>query len=132
MKLKLKACSPSNGKICFKYGTMVLKGNILLKFIEDGENIQFLKSQYSPSLFPINPNTYTINFINEINEHHKNFQATIQIKDSFLFYVKLNNFEKQQLKWMNKQHWIQKENNIWIIIPLILTLTGLIITYLIA
>ena len=90
MKLKLKACSPSNGKICFKYGTMVLKGNILLKFIEDGENIQFLKSQYSPSLFPINPNTYTINFINEINYILNQFPLEKNKVDKYQLYFFYN------------------------------------------
>lgn len=106
--MKIKACLPTTNAN-FEYGTMVLKDNILLKFIEDNENIHFLKSQYSPSLFPIKPNTYTVNFLNEINEHHKNFQATIQIKDSFLFYVKLNPIQKFKLKWILGKYDIQSK-----------------------
>ena len=133
MKLKLKAYSPQgDSSISFIYGTMNLKGNLLVKFIENTENIHHLKNKYGQHLFPIEPNTYTVNFLNEINKHHENFKATIHIKDSFMFYVKLNNLEVQQLKWMNKQHWIQKQNNVWIIIPIILTLIGLVITYLTA
>jgi maltooligosyltrehalose synthase len=130
MKLKLRACSPE-ANCNYEYGTMVLKDNIILEFIED-ENIGYLKMKYGEHYFPIQPNTYTLTFLNEINEHHKNFKATIHIKDSFMLNVKLNNFEVQQLKWMNKQHWIQKQNNVWIIIPIILTLIGLVITYLTA
>lgn len=113
MKLKLKACSPLNTNWNLEYGTLVLKDNILLKFIENTENINFLKMKYGEQYFPIRPNTYTVNFLNEISEHHENFKATIRIKDSLVFYVKLNWLQKQKLKWMHKQNWIQKPENIW-------------------
>ena len=133
MKLKLKAYSPQgNSSVSFIDGTMNLKGNMLVKFIENTENIHLLKNKYGQHLFPIEPNTYTVNFLNEINKHHENFKATIHIKDSFMFYVKLNNFEAQQLKWMNKQKWIQKGNNIWIVLPFIVSILGLLITYIVS
>ena len=107
MKLKLKAYFPDANNN-FEYGTMVLKGNIILKFIE-GENIGFLKMKYGEHYFPIKPNTYTVNFLNEISEHHKSFEATIRIKDSLLFYVKLNLFQKTILKWMLKKYKLQSK-----------------------
>lgn len=96
-------------KYQLEYGTMVLKDDILLKFIENTENINFLKMKYGEQYFPIKPNTYTVNFLNEINEHHKNFKATIRIKDSLLFYVKLNLLQKTKLKWMLKKYDIQSK-----------------------
>lgn len=107
MSLKLKAYFPDTNNT-FEYGTMVLKGDILLKFIE-GENIGFLKMKYGENYFPIKANTYTVNFLNEINEHHEIFKATIRIKDSLHFYVKLNMFQKTKLKWMLKKYDIQSK-----------------------
>ncbi|CAH0336674.1 hypothetical protein FVB9288_02385 [Flavobacterium sp. CECT 9288] len=109
MKLKLKAYSPLNNNWNLEYGTIVLKGDILLEFIENVENINFLKIKYGEQYFPIKPNTYTILFLNEINDYHKNFAATIRIKDSLLFYVKLNLIQKTILKWMLKKYDIQSK-----------------------
>lgn len=133
MVLKLKAYSPSSRDMIFEYGTMVLKNNILLEFIED-DNISLLKREYEKHYFPIEPNKYDITFLDETDEQHKSFDAKINIKNSLpiYFYVKLSPPEKQQLKWMNKQKWIQKGNNVWIVIPIIISLIGLLITYLIA
>lgn len=114
MVLKLKAYSPSSRDIIFEYGTMVLKNNILLEFIED-DNIGLLKREYEKHYFPIEPNKYDITFLDETDEQHKSFDAKINIKNSLpiYFYVKLSPPEKQQLKWMNKHYWIQKPENTW-------------------
>lgn len=108
MKLRLKAYSPSDSKICFKYGTMVLKNNIFLELIED-ENIGYLKMKYGEHYFPIKPNNNSVTFLDEINENHKNFKATIRIKDSLLFYVKLNLIQNFQLKWILGKYDIQSK-----------------------
>lgn len=114
MKLKLKAYSPQvNSNISFVDGTMCLKDNILTEFIENTENIHLLKVKYGEHLFPIKANTYTVNFLNEINEHHESFKATIRIKDSLVFYVKLNCIQKQKLEWMLRHKWIQQSGNLW-------------------
>jgi hypothetical protein len=108
MKLRLKAYSPSDDKTCFEYGTIVLKNNIFLKLIE-GENMGFLKMKYGEHYFPIKPSIYSVTFLDETNENHKNFKATIRIKDSLLFYVKLNLIQKTILKWMLKKYDIQSK-----------------------
>lgn len=131
MELKLKACSASNSNICFEYGTLILKNNILLEFIEE-ENVNFLKTQYGEHYFPIKPNTYDVIFLDETDEQYKNFNAKININNSLpiYFYVKLTPPEKQQLKWMNKQKWIQRPENTWkfivYITATILTVIGLL------
>jgi len=135
MKLKLKAYSPSDSKTGFEYGTMVLKDNILLEFIEDEiENVKFLKDKYGEHFFPIKPNTYVVEFLDETNEQYKVFKARININNSLpiYFYVKLSPTEKQQLKWMNKQKWIQKGNNLWIVLPFIVSILGLLIMYIVS
>lgn len=128
MELKLKAYSASNNNICFEYGTLILKNNILLEFI-DNENVNFLKSQHGEHFFPIKPNTYNVVFLDETDEQYGGFNAKININNSLpiYFYVKLSPPEKQQLKWMNKQKWIQKGNNVWYVVTAILTIIGLYI-----
>ena len=108
MKLRLKAFSPSDSKTCFEYGTIVLKNNIFLKLIE-GENIGFLKMKYGEQYFPIKPSIYSVTFLDETNENHKNFKATIRIKDSLLFYLKLNRIQKFKLKWILGKYDIQSK-----------------------
>jgi hypothetical protein len=108
MILKLKAYSVLNSDWNIEYGTMILKNNILLEFIES-KNIGFLKMKYGEHYFPMERNTYTVNFLNEINDYHENFEATIRIKDSILFYIKLNLFQKTKLKWMLKEYYIQSK-----------------------
>ena len=132
MKLKLKVCSSSNGNYCIVYGYMILKDNLLLEFIED-ENIGILKREYESHYFPIKPNKYDVIFLDETDEQHKSFNAKINIKNSLPIYfdVKLSPTEKQQLKWMNKQNWIQKPDNTWkfiiYITTTVLAIIGLII-----
>jgi len=106
MKLRLKAYSPSDSKTCFEYGTMLLKNHIFLELIE-GENIGFLKMKYGEHYFPIKPSTYSVTFLDETNENYKNFKATIRIKDSLLFYLKLNPIQKIKLKWILGKYDIQ-------------------------
>lgn len=129
MELKLKACSASNSNICFEYGTLILKNNILLEFVEE-ENVNFLKNQYGEHYFPIKPNTYDVIFLDETDEQYKSFNAKININNSLpiYFYVKLTPPEKQQLKWMNKQMWIQNNNNVWYVITAVLSIIALYIT----
>ena len=101
---------------------MPLKNNLLLEFIED-ENIGILKRDYESHYFPIKPNKYDVIFLDETDEQHKTFNAKINIKNSLpiCFYVKLSPPEKQQLKWMNKQYWVQKPDNTWKFITYIAT-----------
>jgi hypothetical protein len=114
MKLNLKAHEPhKNNRFSSCYGTMMLKDNKLLKFIEDDESISYLKLKYGHHFFPIKPNVYIVDFLDETNENHKTFKAIIQIKDSFSFYVKLNWFQKNKLKWMHEIFWIQQPENLW-------------------
>jgi hypothetical protein len=130
MILRLTACSAKNSNSeHLVYGTMVLKDNILLEFIEEA-NVNFLKIQYGEHFFPIKPNTYDVIFLDETDEQCKSFNAKININNSLpiYFFVKLTPSEKQQLKWMNKQKWIQKDNNVWYVITAILTLITLYIT----
>jgi|TARA_R110000868_G_scaffold33215_3_gene120841 hypothetical protein len=122
MELKLKVCSDSKGNSYFIYGYVTLKNNLLLEFIED-ENIGILKRDYESHYFPIKPNKYDVIFLDETDEQHKTFNAKINIKNSLpiCFYVKLSPPEKQQLKWMNKQYWVQKPDNTWKFITYIAT-----------
>lgn len=132
MELKLKAYSPSTDYL-FEYGTLILKNNILLEFIED-ENIKFLKDQYGEHYFPIKSKKYDAIFLDESDEQYKNFDAKINIDNSLpiYFYVKLTPTEKQQLKWMNKKYWIQIPDNTWkfivFAIGTILAVIGLLYT----
>lgn len=128
MVLNLKAYS-ADTNYDFEYGTMVLKDNILLEFIED-DNIGILKREYESHYFPIEPNKYVVIFLDETDKQYKSFNAKINIKNSLpiYFYLKLTPSEKQQLKWMNKQKWIQKDNNVWYVITAILTLITIYIT----
>lgn len=110
MELKLKAYVPSeilNGSLC--YGTMILMGNKIVKFIDDESTNNFVNQNLSKDVFPININTYNLAFLNKYHKNIKSFNATIQIKEGFEFYVKLNFIEKFQIKWMLKEYDIQSK-----------------------
>jgi hypothetical protein len=110
MELKLKAFVPSEKlMINLCYGTMILIGNKVVKFIDDKSTKDFANQNLSKEIFPIKQNTYTLEFLDKYDKNISLFNATIQIKDGFKFYVKLNSIEKFQIKWMLKEYDIQSK-----------------------
>ncbi|MDI5898955.1 hypothetical protein [Flavobacterium yafengii] len=108
MKLNLKAYTKFGEDYSLSIGEMIVKKNEIVNFKED-HNCEFYKFNYN-GIFPIKRSTYTAIFLDEYHDNYKSFQASIQIKDSFLVFVKLNCIQKLKLKWMLKSYTIQSED----------------------
>ena len=101
MELKLKVYVPSEKlgiSVC--YGHLILIENRAVKFLADKSTEIFVNENLSKDVFPIKLNTYSLELLHKYDENISNFNAIVQIKDGFKFYVKLNFFEKFQIKWM--------------------------------
>lgn len=108
MKLNLKAYTKFGGDYSLCIGEMIVKKNEIVDFKEDN-NCEFYKINLN-GIFPIKRTTYSAIFLDEYHNNYKSFQASIQIKDSFLVFVKLNYIQKLKLKWMLKSYTIQSED----------------------
>lgn len=126
MELKLKVFTEYNNNHSTEVGEITLLNNEFVKLKEEVENCAYLNF-INPDTLPIKRNTYTVNFLDKYHENYEGYNVSIQIKDSFLLFAKINWHQKIKLKWMNKQHWIQKGNNVWYVITAILTIVGLYI-----
>lgn len=110
MELKLKVFVRNEKlMISFCYGTMILIGNKVVKFIDDETTKSFANQNLSKEIFPIKLNTYTLEFLDKYDINISQFNATIQLKDGLKFHVKLSLIEKFQIKWMLRKYDIQSK-----------------------
>jgi hypothetical protein len=107
MILKLKAYKDFGNNDSLDIGIMTIQKNEIVSF-KESDNCKFYKD-HSSSIFPIKRAFYTIAFLDKYHIEHKAFQASIQIKDSVLVYVKLKRIEKVKLKWMLEKYDIQSK-----------------------
>jgi hypothetical protein len=114
MELKLKVFTEFNNNHSTDIGEITLLNNEFVKLKEEVDNCAYLNF-INPGTLPIKRNTYTIKFLDKYHENYKGYNLSIQIRDSFLLFAKINWHQKIKLKWMNKQYWIQKGNNVWLL-----------------
>lgn len=107
MILKLKAYKDFDINNCLDIGIITIQKNEIVSF-KESDNCKFYKDN-SINIFPIKRAFYTILFLDKYHIDHKAFQASIQIENSILVYVKLNWFQKTKLKLMLEKYEIQSK-----------------------
>ncbi|MBA0883669.1 hypothetical protein [Flavobacterium undicola] len=113
-------------------GRIIIFDNKIVKFIqnEEQEHNQSLLDIQDIKIIKSNKATYEVEYINRHDIYQNKYNAKITITNGSSFYVKLNFIERLKIKWMIKNHWIQKGNNITIVITLVIAIISTIIAYL--
>lgn len=109
MELQLKAFTKFSNSHCVEIGEITLLNDEFIRLKEEVYTCNYFNINHSGFL-PINRRTYTVNFLDKYHESYEGYNISIQLKDSFLLFVKINWFQKLKLKWMMKSYTIQSED----------------------
>lgn len=109
MELQLKAFTKFSSTHCVEIGEITLLNDEFVRLKEEAYTCNYFNINH-PGVLPIKRNTYTVNFLDKYHESYEGYNVSIQLKDSFLLFVKINWFQKLKLKWMMKLYPIQSED----------------------
>lgn len=111
MELKLKAWVTLDDNIKMEIGTATFYNAEIVAFEKHQNAVVFDK--FSDEIFPIKRSDISIKYKDKYDPELKTVNASIRVKDSIKFDVKISYSEKIKLKWMFNKYWIQKSDNLW-------------------
>lgn len=107
MELKLKAYQDLGPTTSLYVGIMTIFKNEIVEF-KESDNCKIHKDMFT-NVFPVKRSFYSVSFLDKYHIDHKAFQASIQIENSILVYVKLNQIQKFHLKWILRKFDLQSD-----------------------